>query len=161
MDRIKMAEQFTYKGFSGSADVSIDDDCLHGRILFIDDLITYEGEKTADLKSAFELAVDEYLEYCLRQGKQPCKPYSGSFNVRPGPALHRKMAELAYSSGCNLNEFVTKTFQDAIDGTGVTKIEHTHTHLINITDDKNVEVKFVTANEEQQWRTHDATTRLQ
>lgn len=46
-----------HKGFTGSMEASIEDECLHGRILFIDDIVTYEGETVAELKDSFVAAV--------------------------------------------------------------------------------------------------------
>jgi predicted HicB family RNase H-like nuclease len=36
--------------------------------------------------------VDDYIEWCLEEGVQPEKPYSGNFNVRLPPSLHRETA---------------------------------------------------------------------
>ncbi|MEI8326181.1 MAG: toxin-antitoxin system HicB family antitoxin, partial [Betaproteobacteria bacterium] len=82
--------KLTHKGFTGSCEVSLEDGCLVGRVLFIDDIVTYEGETVPDLKANFEAAVDRYLAYCKRTGKAANKPYSGTFNVRVGADLHRK-----------------------------------------------------------------------
>ena len=41
---------------------------------------------------AFEEAVDDYLELCKEEGKEPEKPFKASFNVRTGTDLHRKAA---------------------------------------------------------------------
>ena len=38
-----MSTKLFYKGFTGSAEVSIEDQCLFGKIEFIGDLITYEA----------------------------------------------------------------------------------------------------------------------
>ncbi len=59
----------SYKGYQGSIDVSLEDDCLHGRLLFINDIITYEGETPSALIRSFRESVDGYLEYCDRTGK--------------------------------------------------------------------------------------------
>lgn len=63
--------QFFHLGFEGTAESSLEDNCLHGKILFISDLITYEGENPTQLRSAFVDAVDRYLDYCERTGKAP------------------------------------------------------------------------------------------
>ena len=47
-----------HKNYQGSIEVSVEDDCLHGRILFIEDLITYEGETVAELKTNFAASVE-------------------------------------------------------------------------------------------------------
>jgi predicted HicB family RNase H-like nuclease len=108
-----MADQqdLTYEGFTGSIEISIEDNCLHGRIQFIDDLITYEGNTISEIKAAFEDAVVRYLEHCKSVGKSPNKPYSGSFNVRIGPELHRQAAQKAATRGMSLNQLVTQAIQ--------------------------------------------------
>ena len=118
-----------YKGYTGSCEVSIEDKCLHGKIQFIDDLISYEGATVDDVKEAFEAAVDRYLDYCNKTGKPANKPYSGTFNVRVGPDLHRRAAKAAYKLDLGLNDYVTKAIECQLDRDGVTKIEHTHNHV--------------------------------
>jgi predicted HicB family RNase H-like nuclease len=104
-----------HKGFTGSYDISFDDDCLHGRVLFIDDLISYEGSTPAELRQAFIAAVNRYIDHCEKTGKAPNKPYSGTFNVRVGPELHRSAARCAQRRGMTLNELTTRALQAYVD----------------------------------------------
>lgn len=122
--------ELTHNGYTGSIEVSLDDGCLHGRILFIDDLVTYEGESIPAIRSAFQDAVDRYLAHCERLGKPASKPYSGTFNVRIGSALHSKAAKLAHMKKINLNDFVKQAIQAAIDMDGV--VTHHHRHDVNV-----------------------------
>jgi predicted HicB family RNase H-like nuclease len=101
-----MKHTLSYKGYSGSAEISIEDNCLHGKIEFINDLVTFEGTTPIELQSAFEDAIDRYLAYCKKTGAAPDKPFSGSFNVRTGAVLHRQTAQVAASKGISLNEHV-------------------------------------------------------
>lgn len=50
-----------YKGFRGTIDYSSEDDCLFGKLVGIDDLVTYEGQSLAEIKGAFHEAVEDYL----------------------------------------------------------------------------------------------------
>jgi hypothetical protein len=50
--------------------------------------------------------LDRYLAYCKKTGTVPDKPFSGSFNVRTGAALHRLSAQVAASKSVSLNEHV-------------------------------------------------------
>ncbi|MDD2932625.1 MAG: type II toxin-antitoxin system HicB family antitoxin [Methylotenera sp.] len=148
----------TYNGYTGSANVSIQDECLHGRILFIDDIITYEGSTVEELNCAFKEAVDDYISYCKRTGKSPNKPYSGSFNIRIGPELHKKSAEAAHNAGVALNEFITKAVQERIENNGITKIEHTHKHVVIAKEDSMREVRIATSTPPLLWEAMNATT---
>ena len=78
---------FEYNGYLGSCKVSIEDNCLHGKIEFISDLVNYEAQTTEELRKEFELAVDDYLTHCKEVGKSPDKTFKGSFNVRIGYEL--------------------------------------------------------------------------
>ena len=55
-----------WKGFTGSVEFSIEDDCLYGRILYIKDLITYEGDTIIDLANNYQEAVEHYIEYLVK-----------------------------------------------------------------------------------------------
>lgn len=97
-----------YKGYSGSVETSVTDECLYGKILFINDTITYEADTMAGLKTEFMAAVNDYIETCQEIGKEPQKPFKGSFNVRISPELHRSAALEAYKQGISLNELTFK-----------------------------------------------------
>ena len=107
-------QELMYEGFTGSIEASVEDECLHGRIQFIDDLITYEGNTISEIKSAFKDAVVRYLEHCKKIGKSPNKPYSGTFNVRIGAELHKQAAQKAASMGLSLNQLVTNAIQTEV-----------------------------------------------
>jgi predicted HicB family RNase H-like nuclease len=123
-----------YKSYNGTIEASIEDDCLHGQILFIADIITYEGNTVDEIKASFKEAVDHYLAYCKETGKPANKPYSGTFNVRVGQDLHKKAVEVAYHRKITLNDFVAQSIKKAIEQNGVLKLEHTHHHNITLTD---------------------------
>lgn len=113
--------ELVYKGYAGSLEASIEDGCLHGRILFIDDLVAYEGQTIPEVQAAFEAAVDRYLAHCVRVGKPANKPYSGTFNVRIGQDLHGMAVKIASRQGIKLNEFVKQAVQSAAKKMSVVK----------------------------------------
>ncbi len=98
----------TYKDYVGSVEYSQDDECLFGRILGINDLITFEGESVKELRQAFEEAVEDYLLHCQEVGKEPQKTYSGKFLLRIDPCLHAKLATKAQIHNMSLNQYAAK-----------------------------------------------------
>lgn len=100
-----------YKGFTGSVEVDFEDSVLFGKVLLINDLVNYEGQTPAELKAGFESAIDDYIEQCKANGKQPDKSLSGAFNVRVGPELHRLAYLRATQEGIALNSVVVKALQ--------------------------------------------------
>lgn len=146
-----------HKGFSGSYEISLEDDCLYGKILFIDDLIVYEGQTPQGLNDAFVSAVDRYLAHCLDTGKPANKPYSGTFNVRVGPELHRKSVQHGRRIGLGLNEFLIKVLQDVDEGNGKTKVEHVHQHFVTVHSNPVSETRLATMQQPTEWESFNAT----
>jgi len=103
-----------HKGYYGSVDVSVEDECLFGKIEFINPLINYEGTSVTELEQAFKEAVEDYIATCSQRGYEPEKTCKGSFNVRIGSKLHRDALICAKNQGLNLNEFVKKSIEKAI-----------------------------------------------
>lgn len=64
-------KMLAYKGYSGTVDVSIEDNCLFGKVLGIQGSITYEGNTLDELRESFQNGVDDYLYDCEQEGKAP------------------------------------------------------------------------------------------
>jgi len=107
-----------YKGYIGSIEVSLEDNCLYGKLIGLQksNSITYEGDNIEELKIDFERAVDDYLEHCINKNLQPEKPFSGSFNVRLNPELHKQAVLKAKSLGTSLNNYIREVVQKAVLG---------------------------------------------
>ena len=106
-----MSNMLTHKGYLGSVQYSEEDRVFHGKIEFIRSLVSYEGTDVNSLETAFKEAVDDYLELCEEQGKEPEQPFKGSFNVRTGTDLHRQAALYAQKNGLNLNKVVVEALK--------------------------------------------------
>jgi predicted HicB family RNase H-like nuclease len=101
-----MSQTLRYKDYNGSVVYSDEDEILHGRILGIRDVVTFEGENVRELKANFEHAVDEYLSFCEAEGKTPDVPFKGTFNVRLSRDLHMRAALLAEEKSLKLNKII-------------------------------------------------------
>ncbi len=56
-----MKGQLKYKRHDGSVETSLEDNCLFGRLLSVDALVSYEGQNEQELELAFRQAVDCFL----------------------------------------------------------------------------------------------------
>ncbi len=110
-----MSDMMTYKGYHGSVSYSDEDKMLTGKIEYIRDLVSYEGTDIQSLEAAFREAVDDYLQLCKEQGRDPEKPYKGSFNVRTGSTLHRRLTHIARAKHKNLNTVVIDALQKYVE----------------------------------------------
>ncbi|RUQ85323.1 type II toxin-antitoxin system HicB family antitoxin [Legionella septentrionalis] len=106
-----MKDMLKCKGYYGSIHFDENDLILYGKVEFIKALINYEGESAADIKKAFEEAVDDYSTMCEQEGIKPEKPFKGTFNVRVGETLHEKATIAASGRGIKLNDFVKQALE--------------------------------------------------
>lgn len=105
-----------YKGYEGTSELDMDRCICRGKILFIDDLVTYEADSPKDLQMEFEAAVDDYIETCNELGREPKKPLKGQFNVRVLPELHKKAVLRAIQDGTSLNDVTAKALKNYVSG---------------------------------------------
>jgi predicted HicB family RNase H-like nuclease len=125
-----MTSHFEYKGHFGSAQVDSENGVLFGRLLYIRDVIGYDASTVQELRIAFEVAVDDYLDACSEKGIEPDTPCKGSFNIRIGPERHRSVALLARNKGLGLNEYVCWAL-DEVEAATRTVV---HRHEVTVTD---------------------------
>jgi predicted HicB family RNase H-like nuclease len=103
-----------YKDYEGSAELDMSRGVCRGKILLIDDLVTYEASTPTELQMEFEAAVDDYLETCTMLGKAPSRPFRGMFNVRVAPALHRAASLRAAAEQVSLNDVVVRALSEFV-----------------------------------------------
>lgn len=125
-----MGELFEHKGYYGSAEVDMRHGCLSGQILFIEDIMVYEGKTLEDLKANFENAIDNYLETCETLGQEPQQPYSGSLTVEIGEDLHREANFQAKVASESVDEYVKKAISNRIGGMGAEDQKRHHELII-------------------------------
>lgn len=106
-----MSKYLQYKEYLGSINFSEEDEILHGKVEFIRDLISYHAEGAKELQSAFQEAIDDYLETCKQIDKEPDRSFKGSFNVRIGSELHRESSMLSIKNNISLNELVIRSLE--------------------------------------------------
>lgn len=109
-----MKDMIRHKGYFGSVHYNAEDRVFYGKIEFIRSLVSYEGRDADSLEAAFREAVEEYLATCAELGREPEKPFKGSFNVRVAPELHQRLMIAAAQQGMTLNRFVAEALSQAV-----------------------------------------------
>ncbi|MBN4994688.1 type II toxin-antitoxin system HicB family antitoxin [Stenotrophomonas maltophilia] len=129
-----------YAGYEGTVALDLDRNVCRGKILFIDDLVTYEADLATGgpgIRAAFEEAVDDYLETCKELGRAPQKALSGTFNVRISPELHKAARLRAAEDDVTLNEVVAAAVHCYVNGgQRITNHSHNHNHFVVAPDDQ-------------------------
>jgi predicted HicB family RNase H-like nuclease len=103
-----------YKDYSARIEYSDEDSCFVGHIAGIRDVVGFHGESVAELRAAFEAAVNDYLATCKKLKRSPQRPYSGKVMLRIDPAIHAKVAMQAEAEGKSLNAWTQEVLQQAV-----------------------------------------------
>lgn len=105
-----------YGKYYGSVTYTLPEDQLAGRVHLVGPLLSYEGAELSDLRQAFHQTVDAYEQYCADKSKNPERSYSGRFNVRIGPHVHRDLVLLAAAREVTLNHLVAEALETFVVG---------------------------------------------
>jgi len=103
-----------YKGYIGKIEVDEEAGILHGEVVNIRDVVTFEGQTVEELQQAFRDSIEDYLEFCAQRGEDPEKPFSGKFVIRLPAELHRKAYIKAKLADKSLNSWVTEVLETAV-----------------------------------------------
>ena len=72
-----MTNSMSYRGYIASMAFDAEDKIIVGRVLDIDDIITFHGESIGKFEANFHTVVDDYIAACESLGGAPEKPASG------------------------------------------------------------------------------------
>lgn len=139
-----------YKDYEGTAELDMARRVCRGKILFIDDLVTYEAASPAELQMEFEAAVDDYINTCTTLGREPQKPLRGQFNVRIPPALHKAAALRALADNVSLNDVVVRALDAFVNIHSV--VNHNVRVTLNIPEES-MKTLVSSASTQTQWGT--------
>jgi predicted HicB family RNase H-like nuclease len=60
-----------YKSYVGKVEFDDDAGIFHGEVVGTRDVVTFQGESVAELRTAFQASIDDYLAFCSERGEEP------------------------------------------------------------------------------------------
>ena len=103
-----------YKGYIGLVEYDSEAKLFHGDVINTRDVITFQGKTVDEIENAFRESIEDYISWCKDEGVEPEKPYSGKFNLRLSPELHREVAITSKKMNISINNFVEKALKDEL-----------------------------------------------
>ena len=107
------ANTMSYRGYTARMDFDVDDRIIVGRVVDIDDIITFHGSSVLEFEAAFQTAIDGYVQACEKLGQTADKPASGRLMLRVNPAVHAAAVKASARSGQSLNKWAEKVLGEA------------------------------------------------
>jgi predicted HicB family RNase H-like nuclease len=108
-----MKNVMTYKGYTARIEFDPRDNIFTGKVLGIEDSITFHGTTVNELRVDFEAAINHYITDCAATGRKPFKPTSGKLMLRVSPETHAKALTIAKASGKSLNQWAAEVLDKA------------------------------------------------
>ena len=101
-----------YKGYEAVVEYDDEAKLLHGEVLHLNDVITFQADCIADLEREFHASVEDYLAFCAENHREPEKPYLGNISLRIPPELHRKVVTKARQKNESVNSYIAEALAD-------------------------------------------------
>lgn len=86
---------------------------FHGRVVNIEDVVSFYGGSPAELQRELVKSVNTYVKVCKERGIAPSKSFSGRVNVRIPERLHRAIATAAATEDKSLNAWIAEVLERA------------------------------------------------
>jgi predicted HicB family RNase H-like nuclease len=108
-----MTNTMKYRGYVTSMTFDADDKVIVGRVLDVDDIITFHGQSVSEFESNFHAVLDDYIAACESLGVAPEKPASGRLMLRVAPPVHAAALKAAARNGVSLNKWAEQALSAA------------------------------------------------
>ena len=102
-----------HKGYTARIEFDERDNIFIGRVLCPRTIIGFHGETVVELRSEFEIAIEQFLRVCKVQGVRPEKPAPGKLMLRVPPEVHGAALVAAQAAGKSLNQWATEVLEEA------------------------------------------------
>ena len=108
-----MSNTMSYRGYTASMIFDEEGKIIVGRVLEIDDIISFHGESVTEFELNFHAAINDYIAACAQLGGKPEKPASGKLMLRIAPEVHAAAVKAAARTGVSLNKWAEKALASA------------------------------------------------
>ena len=99
-------EHLTYRGYTASISYDKKDKVFVGKVLDLEDEITFEEENAKKIEQTMKETIDAHLVFCQENGFIAAKPFSGRFSVRTSSEIHKRIFLEAAGKGLTINKWL-------------------------------------------------------
>jgi predicted HicB family RNase H-like nuclease len=101
----------TVDNYHARIEYDADTDMFRGEILGLNGGADFYGRTPDELRTEFRNSLKVFLEVCREKGIEPHRHYSGKFNLRIPPELHKRLATIAGTEGKSLSSLIREALQ--------------------------------------------------
>ena len=101
-------------GYKAKIEYDAELDQFRGEILGLNGGADFYGTNPRQLRKEFRRSLQVFMEVCAEKGINPHRQFSGKFNLRINPNLHKKIAEQASAESKSLNQYVSDLIEHSL-----------------------------------------------
>lgn len=102
------------EGYQAKIEYDPEIDMFRGEILGVNGGADFYGNNPSELRAEFKKSLKVFLEVCEEKGISPKKQYSGKFNLRIPPRMHREIATIASAEEKSINQWVSEVLEHTL-----------------------------------------------
>ncbi|MAZ48539.1 MAG: toxin-antitoxin system HicB family antitoxin [Halobacteriovoraceae bacterium] len=103
-----------YKGFLGKVIYDDEAKILHGEIVGINDVVTFQAKDADKIEKEFKASVEDYLAFCESEGKEPEKSVSGETRIRMGEDRHLIVSKVSQARNLSMNDWLNEAIDEKL-----------------------------------------------
>lgn len=102
------------EGYKAKIEYDPELDQFRGEILGLNGSADFYGKSPAELRKEFKNSLKVFLEVCKEKQINPTREFSGKFNLRIPPRLHREIAARASAENKSINQLVAEILKHSV-----------------------------------------------
>ena len=109
---------FTYKGYVATIRYDRKSNMFQGKIEGVLSDLSFEDNTVDGLDKKFRETIDEYLQWCEENGREPEEQFTGEIKIQTHPDLLARMFLLCNEMGMSVDRFIEKAMINATNNLG-------------------------------------------
>jgi predicted HicB family RNase H-like nuclease len=103
-----LSNVISYRGHYARITFDPSADAFHGRVLGMQDVISFYGRTSDELREEMRAAVEDYIAWCKAEGDKPEKSWAGKLTLRPDEDVRRRVLIAAAARGQSVNAWINQ-----------------------------------------------------
>lgn len=104
----------TVDGYRAKIEYDEEIDLFRGEILGLNGGADFYGKNPKELRTEFKKSLQIFLQVCKEKEIEPQRQFSGKFNLRITPELHKRLAIEAQAQGKSINTLAQETLYERV-----------------------------------------------
>jgi len=109
---------FTYKGYVATISYDRNSNVFQGKVEGVISDLSFEDNTVDGLDKKFKETIDEYLQWCEENGREPEEQFTGEIKIQTHPELLARMFLLCNEMGMSVDRFIENAMINATNNLG-------------------------------------------